>query len=69
MLGWIFAVTVAGTAVYSWTRWQQLARAEFIRNYAFPHGLFEKLRVRRPSLETRTCSSWRVPCDSSFSRI
>jgi hypothetical protein len=53
MVGWIFAMAVAAGGVYSWTRWQQLARAEFIRNYSFPRGLFEKLHARRPSLETK----------------
>lgn len=53
MVAWIIAIAVAGAAVYSWTRWQQLARAEFIRNYAFPRGLFDKLHAKRPSLETK----------------
>lgn len=53
MMGWIFAVALATGAVYSWARWQQLARAEFIRNYAFPRGLFEKLHAKRPSLEAK----------------
>jgi hypothetical protein len=46
-------MAVAMGAVYSWNRWQQLARAEFIRNYSFPRGLFEKLHARRPALETK----------------
>ncbi|HEY5761161.1 MAG TPA: hypothetical protein VIU34_35305 [Steroidobacter sp.] len=53
MISWIFAAAVAGGAVYSWNRWQQLARAEFIRNYPFPLGLFDKLHAKRPSLEKK----------------
>lgn len=53
MSGWIFAAAIATVAVYSWNRWQQLARAQFIRNYSFPLGLFDKLREKRPSLHTK----------------
>lgn len=52
-MGWIVAMALAAAGVYSWTRWQRLARAEFIRNYSFPHGLFEKLHAKRPSLESK----------------
>lgn len=33
-----------------WSDRRRLARAEFIRNYEFPHGLMERLGKRRPEL-------------------
>lgn len=53
MEAWIVAAVLAAGAVYLWNRWRQLARAEFIRNYTFPHGLFAKLNAKRPQLDTK----------------
>jgi hypothetical protein len=53
MEAWIIAAVLAAGAVYLWNRWRQLARAQFIRNYTFPHGLFDKLRARRPQLDAK----------------
>jgi hypothetical protein len=53
MGAWIVAALVAAAATYCWHRWQQLARAEFIRSYTFPHGLFDKVRTRRPQLDAK----------------
>lgn len=53
MEAWIVAAVLAAGAVYLWNRWRQLARAEFIRNYTFPHGLFAKLNAQRPQLDTK----------------
>lgn len=36
--------------VVMWSRWRRLARAEFIRNYALPKGLLDRLGKRRPEL-------------------
>lgn len=36
-----------------WLRWRRLARAEFIRTYTFPPGLFDKLDQRRPGLSLK----------------
>ena len=50
------AVATALAAVFSWLVWRSYARykrAEFIRRYAFPSGLFDKLAARRPGLERR----------------
>lgn len=47
------AVLLAAAAFYCWHRWRQLARAEFIRNFTFPHGLFDKVRAKRPELDTK----------------
>ena len=53
MGAWIVAAVIAAGAVYVWNRWRQLARAEFIRNYTFPHGLFAKLNAKRPQLDAK----------------
>ena len=53
MEAWIVAALVAAGAVYCWHRWRQLARAQFIRGYTFPHGLFDKVRAKRPQLDTK----------------
>lgn len=38
-----------------WRRWRQAARADYIRTYTFPPGLYEKLRKRRPELSLKDC--------------
>src|SRR5262245_8883462 len=53
MEAWIVAALVAAGAIYCWHRWRQLARAQFIRGYTFPHGLFEKVRAKRPQLDAK----------------
>jgi hypothetical protein len=53
MEAWIVAALVAAGAVYLWSRWRQLARAQFIRSYTFPRGLFDKLHAKRPQLEMK----------------
>ena len=53
MEAWIVAAAIAAGATYCWHRWRQLARAEFIRRYTFPHGLFDKVRAKRPQLDTK----------------
>ncbi len=53
MEAWIVAGVLAAGGLYCWHRWRQLARAEFIRSYTFPHGLFDKVRVRRPQLDPK----------------
>jgi hypothetical protein len=53
MEGWIAAALLAAGTVFLWARWQRLARAEFIRSYAFPRGLLEKLQTRRPALDAK----------------
>lgn len=52
-MGWIIAATLAIASAYGWTRWQQLARAEFIRSYSFPRGLFDRLQAKRPQLDAK----------------
>ncbi len=53
MEAWIIAAVLAAGAVYVWNRWRQLARAQFIRNYTFPHGLCDTVRTKRPQLDTK----------------
>jgi hypothetical protein len=53
MEAWIVAAVLAAGAVFLWNRWRQLARAQFIRNYTFPHGLFAKLGAKRPQLDAK----------------
>jgi hypothetical protein len=53
MEAWIVAGVLAAGGLYCWHRWRQLARAEFIRNHTFPPGLFDKVRARRPQLDTK----------------
>ena len=43
-------LATAMVALALWARWRQLARAQFIRSYAFPPGLLDRLGVRWPEL-------------------
>ncbi|MEO8331662.1 MAG: hypothetical protein ABI479_04465 [Gallionella sp.] len=38
-----------------WSRWRRAARADYIRTYMFPPGIFEKLKTRRPELSIKDC--------------
>ncbi len=50
----LFAVLVlAALTVWLWSRWRQARRAEFIRNFNFPPGLFERLARQHPQLEQK----------------
>lgn len=53
MEAWIVVAVLAAGVVYCWNRWRRLARAEFIRSYTFPRGLFDKLQGKRPQLDTK----------------
>lgn len=53
LLSWVVAGVFAAGGTYAWTRWKTLARAEFIRSYAFPRGLFDKLHAKRPELDLK----------------
>jgi len=43
------------TLLVVWTNWRQAARAEYIRTYMFPKGIFDKLQARRPELTLKDC--------------
>ncbi|NJD23940.1 MAG: hypothetical protein FIB06_00895 [Betaproteobacteria bacterium] len=51
----VVAVFVALLLVASWRRQRALRRLEFIRVFALPKGLFERLRKRRPGLSHKDC--------------
>jgi hypothetical protein len=53
MGGWIIAGGLAATLALLWGRWRRLARAEFIRSYSFPRGIFDKLQAKRPTLDAK----------------
>lgn len=38
-----------------WLRWRQAVRADYIRTYRFPSGIFAKLQFRRPELSLKDC--------------
>jgi hypothetical protein len=46
---------LSGALLAIWLKWRQAMRAEYIRHYSFPPGLFEKLRKKRPELSTKDC--------------
>lgn len=49
------AAATSAIALLFWVRWRRAARAEYIRGYVFPKGLFEKLRKKRPELSLKDC--------------
>ncbi len=54
--GLILAVILGIVAIVIWQRYRRLARERFIRDYALPRGLYDKLRTRRPELEPKDCA-------------
>ncbi|MDH4233544.1 MAG: hypothetical protein OEV15_00205 [Gallionella sp.] len=38
-----------------WLRWRQALRADYIRSYVFPQGIFAKLQARQPELSLKDC--------------
>lgn len=50
----IFIATLV--AIVAWTRYRRLARERYLREYAFPKGLYARLQKRRPELSLRDCS-------------
>lgn len=49
------AVAFGSALLFLHARWRTAVRAEFIRNYTLPVGLYEKLRRRRPTLTLKEC--------------
>jgi hypothetical protein len=43
------------TLLIVWLRWRQAVRADYIRTYMFPKGIFDKLQARRPELSLKDC--------------
>jgi len=57
----IMAILVIITLILSiallvvWTRWRRAVRADYIRTFRFPPGIYEKLQARRPELSLKDC--------------
>ncbi len=51
----IITLILSITLLVVWTRWRQAARADYIRTYMFPPGIFEKLQAKRPELTVKDC--------------
>jgi hypothetical protein len=52
----VFVLILCGFVVASlWQSLRRAKRADYIRNFVLPKGLFEKLRQRRPALTTKDC--------------
>jgi hypothetical protein len=43
------------TLLVIWTRWRQAVRADYIRTFMFPPGIYAKLQARRPELSLKDC--------------
>lgn len=52
----LFAALAGILALVLWQRYRRLARERFIREFALPRGLYERLRKRRPQLELKDCA-------------
>jgi hypothetical protein len=51
-----FLSTALAVALWAvWARSRAAARAEFIRSYTFPMGLYDRLRKKRPELTLKDC--------------
>jgi hypothetical protein len=51
----VVLVLIVALLAVLWIRWRRLARADYIRRYMFPTGLFDRLRKRRPELAVKDC--------------
>lgn len=51
-----FAAVAGFLVLLLWQRYRRLARERFIRQFALPRGLYERLRKRRPELELKDCA-------------
>lgn len=51
----ILSVILAIALIVLWSRWRRAVRAEFIRSYRLPPGLYAKLQAKRPELTLKDC--------------
>jgi len=51
----IITLILSITLLIVWLRWRQAVRADYIRTYMFPPGIFAKLQARRPELSLKDC--------------
>ena len=59
MPGWLIVGLAVFVLLIVYSIWRgavRLKRAEFIRTFSLPQGLYDKLRARRPQLSLRDCS-------------
>jgi len=54
-VAWLITVVLSFVLLRVYLGWRVAARAEYIRNYRLPVGLFERLRKRRPALTQKEC--------------
>jgi len=52
----VIAVLALSIALVTWQRAARFRRAEFIRDYRFPLGLYDKVRRHRPELSFKDCA-------------
>jgi hypothetical protein len=55
-IGLVLLFLVAGTAFLTWRLSLEARRAQFIRHYAFPPGLFKRLQSKRQELTLKDCN-------------
>jgi hypothetical protein len=51
----IITLVLSITLLVVWLRWRQAVRADYIRTYSFPKGIFERLQAKRPELTLKDC--------------
>jgi hypothetical protein len=51
----IITLVLSITLLLVWRRWRQAARADYIRSYQFPSGIFAKLQFGRTELTLKDC--------------
>lgn len=59
MSAFVTSVVAAGAflvAFFTWYRSERFKRADFIRSYPLPKGLYDKLRQHRPGLSYKDCA-------------
>ena len=54
-IGFVAALLLAIVALVVWRRQVALRREAFIRSFTLPHGLFERLTKRHPTLTLKQC--------------
>lgn len=55
MAGFIAATLLLFLLIILWRKWIQAVRAEFIRSYQYPKGIFDSLKRKYPHLDAKDC--------------
>jgi hypothetical protein len=53
--GFAIATALGLVLVGIWMKWRVAVRAEYVRSFALPTGLYDKLRAKYPTLEPKDC--------------